>query len=144
MGQRERAIPRGEIRRPCRWLCSPPGSLVQWWPTEGENPGTSFAVARLHELTPSVFDLLGTPSACEEGWPVLSMVEVPFHWQRRVSPYQVAWRGCSRHSPPWDALDGTTVLETDLGRSVGKVFADSPTSPCRRPRSTWFTPCVLR
>ena len=126
------SIPRGRIRRtmPLAGFSARAagGAMVAGL---REKSGDVGAVERFHERTAERYsDLLGhSKGVLMKAGQLLSMVDAGSIGSGGFSPYQAALARLQADAPPMDAKLARRVLETDLGRSVGEVFAEFADQP---------------
>jgi predicted unusual protein kinase regulating ubiquinone biosynthesis (AarF/ABC1/UbiB family) len=96
-----------------------------------EKTGEAGAVARFHERTAAGYaELLGhSKGVLMKAGQVLSMVDTSSIGDGKFSAYQRALSRLQADAPPMDPVLAKEVLEADLGRPAGEVFAEFTDKP---------------
>ncbi|MGX9790563.1 ABC1 kinase family protein [Mycobacterium sp. MMS18-G62] len=96
-----------------------------------EKAGDADAVARFHRHTAERYaDLLGhSKGVLMKAGQLLSMVDTGCIGNGQLSPYQKALTRLHTDTPPMDPSVARQVLQADLGRPVGEVFAEFSDEP---------------
>jgi predicted unusual protein kinase regulating ubiquinone biosynthesis (AarF/ABC1/UbiB family) len=96
-----------------------------------EKAGDVDAVARFHQHTAERYaELLGhSKGVLMKAGQLLSMIDTGCIGNGQLSPYQKALTRLHTDAPPMDPAVARHVLQTDLGRPVGEVFAEFSDEP---------------
>jgi predicted unusual protein kinase regulating ubiquinone biosynthesis (AarF/ABC1/UbiB family) len=96
-----------------------------------EKTGDAGAVARFHERTAERYsELLGhSKGVLMKAGQLLSMVDTSSIGNGELSPYQRALSRLQADAPPMDPVLAKEVLQADLGRPAGEVFAEFTDKP---------------
>ncbi|OBG28824.1 ABC transporter [Mycobacterium sp. 852002-51057_SCH5723018] len=96
-----------------------------------ERAGDTGAVQRFHERTAERYvELLGhSKGVLMKAGQLASMVDAAAVGAGELSPYQKALTRLQADAPPMDSVLALEVLEADLGRPAGTVFAEFATAP---------------
>jgi predicted unusual protein kinase regulating ubiquinone biosynthesis (AarF/ABC1/UbiB family) len=96
-----------------------------------EKTGDAGAVERFHERTAERYsELLGhSKGVLMKAGQIFSMVDTSFIGNGELSPYQMALTRLQTDAPPMAAALAKEVLQADLGRPVGEVFAEFTDEP---------------
>lgn len=96
-----------------------------------EKTGDAGAVARFHERTAERYtELLGhSKGVLMKAGQIFSMVDTGSVGNGELSPYQRALARLQADAPPMDSALAREVLQGDLGRPIGEVFAEFADQP---------------
>jgi predicted unusual protein kinase regulating ubiquinone biosynthesis (AarF/ABC1/UbiB family) len=125
-------VPRGRIRRtmPVAGFTARAagGRMVA---TLREKAGDAGAVERFHERTAERYaDLLGhSKGVLMKAGQLVSMVDAAAVGIGELTPYQKALTRLQADAPPMDPALARRVLEDELGRPVGELFAEFSSEP---------------
>ena len=132
MANTDRPVPRGRVRR------TMPVAGFTARATGGrmlaglrEKAGDAGAVARFHERTAARYaELLGhSKGVLMKAGQLVSMVDTGALGAGELSPYQRALSRLQADAPPMDSALALEVLQGELSRPVGEVFADFTEEP---------------
>lgn len=128
----ERAVPHGRVRRTmpvAGFTARAAGGRVV--AALREKAGDASAVERFHERTAQRYvELLGhSKGVLMKAGQLMSMVDAAAIGAGELSPYQKALTRLQADAPPMDSALAHRVLETELGRPAGELFAEFDSEP---------------
>src|SRR5258707_13390918 len=132
MADTDRPVPRGRMRRtmPLAGFTARAagGRMVA---ALREKAGNTGAVERFHERTAERYaELLGhSKGVLMKAGQLVSMVDAAAVGAGELSPYQKALTRLQADAPPMDSALALNVLEAELGRPAGAVFAEFTGEP---------------
>jgi predicted unusual protein kinase regulating ubiquinone biosynthesis (AarF/ABC1/UbiB family) len=96
-----------------------------------EKTGNVSAVERFHKRTAERYtELLGhSKGVLMKAGQLFSMVDTSWVGNGEISPYQAALTGLQADAPPMDPTLAKEILQTELGRPVGELFAEFTDEP---------------
>lgn len=128
----DRAVPGGRIRRTmpvAGFTARAAGGRVV--ASLRERAGDTGAVERFHERTAERYvELLGhSKGVLMKAGQLMSMVDAAAVGAGELTPYQRALTRLQADAPPMDPALARRMLETELGRPVGELFAEFSSEP---------------